>query len=122
MCIFEIPKYNFMPLSFFRAVICIAGFIFGMATAVSQNTKKPKNIILLIGDGMGLSEVSSSLYFSDEPSSFLRFNTIGLSMTSSSRELITDSAAGATAFASGIKTYNGAIGICTSMTLVWGSK
>lgn len=99
-----------MPLSFFRAVICIAGFIFGMATAVSQTTKKPKNIILLIGDGMGLSEVSSSLYFSDEPSSFLRFNTIGLSMTSSSRELITDSAAGATAFASGIKTYNGAIG------------
>ena len=80
-----------------------------------QTTQKPKNIILLIGDGMGLSEISSSLYFNDKPSNFLRFNTVGLSVTSSSKELITDSAAGATAFASGIKTYNGAIGVDRNM-------
>jgi alkaline phosphatase len=100
-----------MHPSFFRTITYISICIFGMATAVSQTTKPPKNIILLVGDGMGLSEISASLYFNDTPSNFLRFHTVGLSMTSSSRELITDSAAGATAFASGIKTYNGAIGV-----------
>jgi alkaline phosphatase len=84
--------------------------------SLGQNaSKKPKNIILMIGDGMGLSEISSSLFFNEKSSNFLRFNTIGLSMTSSSKELITDSSAGATAFASGIKTYNGAIGVDTDM-------
>ena len=87
--------------------------LLSITTLFGQNTTTthPKNIILLVGDGMGLSEISSSLYFNDKPSNFLRFQTIGLSMTSSSKELITDSAAGAAAFASGIKTYNGAIGV-----------
>lgn len=73
---------------------------------------KIKNVILLIGDGMGLSQVSSSFYFgaTEEPN-FTRFPFIGLSRTSSSSHKVTDSASGATAFASGIKTYNGAIGV-----------
>ncbi len=100
-----------MPLSLTRTFAFLAICTISFATAISQNTQKPKNIILLVGDGMGLSEISSSLYFNDKPSNFLRFNTVGLSMTSSSKELVTDSAAGATAFASGIKTYNGAIGV-----------
>jgi len=73
--------------------------------------KKPKNIILLIGDGMGLSQVSSTYFFNDQASNFDRFNSIGLIKTSASSDLITDSAAGATAFATGIKTYNGAISV-----------
>ncbi|QIE60338.1 alkaline phosphatase [Rasiella rasia] len=89
--------------------------IFCTTLAFSQQENKPKNIILLVGDGMGLSQISSSLYFNEKPSNFLRFNTVGLSMTSSSKELITDSAAGATAFASGIKTYNGAVGVNEAM-------
>ncbi|NNM22208.1 MAG: alkaline phosphatase [Flavobacteriaceae bacterium] len=76
-----------------------------------QSREKPKNIILLIGDGMGLSQVSSSEFFKEEPSHFEEFPVIGLIKTSASDMLITDSAAGATAFASGIKTYNGAIGM-----------
>ncbi len=76
-----------------------------------NSNKKPKNIILLIGDGMGLSQVSASLFFNENNSNFDRFSTIGLIKTSSFSDLITDSAAGATAFASGVKTYNGAIGV-----------
>ena len=75
------------------------------------NQKKPRNIILLIGDGMGLSEVSAAIYYKDGKPNFERFSTIGLSKTSSGSELVTDSAAGATVFASGVKTYNGAIGV-----------
>jgi len=77
------------------------------ATAV----KKPKNIILLIADGTGLSQISSSLYFNDQPSNYEKFPVVGLVKTSASDKLITDSAASATAYASGIKTYNGAVGV-----------
>ena len=82
------------------------------------SSKKPKNIIMLIGDGTGLSEVSATLFYGDKISHFERFPTVGLIKTSSSSELITDSAAGATAFANGIKTYNGAIGIAPDSTAI----
>jgi len=79
---------------------------------------KAKNVILLIGDGTGLSQVSSAFYFKKTRPNYARFKHIGLISTSSSREDITDSAAGATAFASGIKTYNGAVGIADDSTHV----
>lgn len=71
----------------------------------------PLNIILMIADGTGLSQISASQFYSVKPSNYERFKHIGLIKTSSSSDLITDSAAGATSFASGIKTYNGAIGV-----------
>jgi len=79
--------------------------------SVDSTVKQPLNVILLIGDGMGLSQVSAGYYFNDEPSSFSRFKYIGLINTSSSKEKITDSAAGATAFACGRRSYNGSIGM-----------
>ncbi len=80
---------------------------------VNQLARKdrPKNIILLIGDGMGLSQLSSSYFYKDSEPNFSRFKNIGLVKTSSSSHRITDSAAGATAYSAGIKTYNGAIGV-----------
>jgi alkaline phosphatase len=72
---------------------------------------KPKNVILLIGDGMGLSQVSSAFYYKDQTPNFKRFKNIGLIRTSSAKQKITDSAAGATAFSTGQKSYNGAIGV-----------
>jgi len=86
--------------------------------ATYTSTDKPKNIILLIGDGMGLSQVSASLYYNTEKSNFERFNQIGLIKTSASGDLITDSAASATAYSAGIKTYNGAIGVKQDTTAV----
>lgn len=80
-------------------------------TGPAVNEKKPKNIILLIGDGMGLSQVSAAIYYKDGKPNFDRFSTIGLSKTSSFSDLVTDSAAGATVFSTGVQTYNGAIGV-----------
>jgi len=79
---------------------------------------KPSNIIFLIGDGMGLSAVSSTVYYGDEVSEFGRFKEIGLIRTSSATHKVTDSAASGTAMASGIKTYNGAIGVDTAKVAV----
>lgn len=77
----------------------------------AEEPKQPKNVILLISDGGGLSQISSAYYFKEGEPNYSRFKEIGFIKTSSSKEDVTDSAAGATAFASGVKTYNGAIGI-----------
>ncbi len=70
-----------------------------------------KNIILMIGDGMGLTQISAGIYANGNRTEFERFNTVGIHKPYSSDQLITDSAAGATAFACGQKTFNGAIAV-----------
>ena len=82
--------------------------------ASKAETGKPTNIIFLIGDGMGLSEVSTGFYFGDQPSVFIRFREIGLQQTSSASHKVTDSAASGTALSTGTLTYNGAIGVDTA--------
>lgn len=76
-------------------------------TAKSQ----PRNVILLVGDGMGLSQISYALIQATERMNIEKFKSCGFSKTSASNHKITDSAAGATAFACGHKTYNGAIAV-----------
>lgn len=72
---------------------------------------KPKNLIFLIGDGMGLPQITGAMYMNDNKTVFERFKSIGFHKSNSGDNLVTDSAAGATAFASGVKSYNGAIGV-----------
>ncbi len=73
--------------------------------------KTPKNIILLIGDGMGLTQISAGLYSHGNQLHIEQMPVTGLIKTHASNKLITDSAAGATAFSCGCKTYNGAIAV-----------
>ena len=79
------------------------------ADKIALNNKP--NVILLIGDGMGLSQLSAAFYFGDSESNFARFKEVGLMMTSSAKHSITESGAAATAFSIGEKTYNNAIGV-----------
>ncbi len=78
-----------------------------------QKPNAPKNIILLIGDGMGMGQISAGTYMNDNTSALERFPIVGLHKPHCSDSLITDSAAAATSFASGIKTYYNAIGVDT---------
>lgn len=71
--------------------------------------KLPKNIILMIGDGMGISQITAGMYANGNKLNLERCKVIGLIKTNSEDDLITDSAAGATAFATGKKTKNGKI-------------
>ena len=96
---------------FLKACVLSCALLFISISCSGPESSQPKNIILLIGDGMGLTQVSSSYYFSEATPNFSRFKHIGLINTSASSHKITDSAAGATAFASGKKSYNGAIGV-----------
>jgi len=65
----------------------------------------------MIGDGMGLTQATAAMYMNGNKIAFERVPVIGLHKSYSSDNLVTDSAAGATAFACGKKTYNGAIGV-----------
>lgn len=87
----------------------ILSFLLVTSSLFAQD--KPKNVIMLIGDGMGLSQISTAFYYKNGPSNFEQFKSIGFIKTSSTSSKVTDSAAGATAFASGKKTYNGAVGV-----------
>jgi len=73
--------------------------------------KKPKNIILLIGDGMGLAQIQAGLTANHGQLNMLQLKHVGLSQTRAVNSDNTDSAAGATAMASGQKTNNRYIGM-----------
>lgn len=73
--------------------------------------KKPKNLILYIGDGMGISHITAAMTANRGRLNLEYFPYIGLSKTHSADQYITDSAAGATAIATGMKTYNNGIGV-----------
>jgi alkaline phosphatase len=76
--------------------------------------KPVKNVILIIGDGMGLSQLYAG-YTANRAAlqTFLMRHT-GLSKTSSADSYVTDSAPGSTAFSAGEKTNNRAVGISPS--------
>jgi alkaline phosphatase len=78
---------------------------------MAKPSQHAKNVILMIGDGMGLGQISAGVLYSENPLNFERFKKIGFHKSAAGNDLITDSAAGATAFACGVKTYNGAIGV-----------
>lgn len=70
-----------------------------------------KNVILLIGDGNGLTEISSSVLANGGELTLSQLKSIGMIKTSSSDDFTTDSAAAGSAIATGKKTYNRAIGV-----------
>jgi len=81
-------------------------------------TKKPRNVIMMIGDGMGVAHIYAG-YTANGGHLFLdNFKQIGFSKTQSADNYITDSAAGGTALSTGQKTYNGAIGVNTDTVAV----
>lgn len=76
-----------------------------------QAPKTAKNVILLIGDGMGPAQVYSLILTSSEKTAFERFPYSGFSITKSASNEITDSAAGGSAIATGTKSNNGCVGM-----------
>ena len=76
-----------------------------------EGSSQPTNIILMIGDGMGVSQIYAGMTVSEQPLVFEKFNHIGFHKTYSANDYITDSGAGGTALATGHKTNNGRIAL-----------
>jgi alkaline phosphatase len=74
--------------------------------------KKVKNVIFMIGDGMGLEQLSTAWVVNNRHLNITdNISKIGLQWTYSANKLVTDSAAAGTALATGNKTKNGKIGV-----------
>jgi len=73
--------------------------------------KKVKNVILMIGDGMGLTQISMAWVANHGKLNLDNFKQTGLSRTYAANKLITDSGAAGTAMATGQKSNYHAVGV-----------
>lgn len=94
-----------MPHYRFRHILTII-FIF---LAAILSAAQPRNIIFLIGDGMGIAHITAAKV-EKGTLAMERAKTIGLFTTSSLNDPVTDSAAAGTALATGYKTDNDMVG------------
>ena len=91
-------------------LLYFVSFLFPVFLLFGQE-KTAKNLIFLIGDGTGLPQISAGNYANNNFTALENFSYIGLSKTHSYDQLVTDSAASATAMACGEKTHNRVIGL-----------
>lgn len=117
--------------SFFMSVFLFLSSLFGWgankkpdvkpddsdtSAVVSDETEYDyKNVILLIGDGMGFNSINKAVKeLGLTEYSLQRMEYRGESRTKSANNSVTDSAAGGTALACGVKTNNGYVGVYPS--------
>ncbi|HIE1059453.1 TPA: alkaline phosphatase [Serratia marcescens] len=91
------------------------------ALKASLSDKTAKNVILLIGDGMGDSEITAARNYAEGAGGYFKgidalpltgqYTHYSLDRKTHKPDYVTDSAASATAWATGVKTYNGALGV-----------
>ena len=87
--------------------------VFALAASSCLAASVPKNIILLIGDGMGVGAITAARCAGPGPNGRLLMDGMpvtGFALTHPVDALVTDSAASGTALATGVKTKNGMIG------------
>lgn len=95
------------------ALIGISG-LFGMTgdkATGHDDYKEYKNVILMIGDGMGFNTLEATKKLRNVDLAMETMPVLSQSETRSLTNKVTDSAAGGTALACGVRTYNGAIGV-----------
>jgi alkaline phosphatase len=85
--------------------------VFMLILVGSCSRTEVKNVIYVIGDGMGFGAVSSLVLAEDSETGFEQAPVIGLSETCSANNYVTDSPAGGTALATGTRTKNGYLGV-----------
>ncbi len=91
------------------------------ALKASLSDKTVKNVILLIGDGMGDSEITSARNYAEGAGGYFKgidalpltgqYTHYSLDKKTHKPDYVTDSAASASAWSTGVKTYNGALGV-----------
>lgn len=86
--------------------LAILVFFFTAYSLSAQKKERPENLIIFIGDGMGVAQVYATMTASGFEMTFPKFPVTGLSITHSANSYTTDSAAGGTALATGEKTNN----------------
>ena len=106
---------------FLKTVLCASLVLAALVPADARKKKKDepavKYVFYMIGDGMGVNQViGTELYnaatgYGPARINFAHFPVRNFITTVSGSSLVTDSAAGGTALATGVKTYNNAVGV-----------
>lgn len=78
---------------------------------IDGTNAKVRNVILLIGDGMGYGALCSGMYANADALTITNLHQTGIVRTQSADNFTTDSAASGSAYATGIKTNNGYLGV-----------
>jgi alkaline phosphatase len=99
------------------AVVALLCLTAAPTPTLAQGTGTPTRLILFVGDGVGVSYWSAAAFAADRLAVH-QFPVVGLVDVRASNNRVTDSAAGATAYAAGVRTYNGAIGMGPDTTAV----
>jgi alkaline phosphatase len=105
-------KSNSLKKIVFLFSLTVTLFYLGSCAAIFPDEEpRPKNIILLIGDGMSFAHVQAGILASENQLNLEQFKDIGIIHTTSANDFVTDSGAAGTALATGVKTNNGFIGM-----------
>jgi alkaline phosphatase len=92
------------------AALTLTAFVSFSAAAA----KAPKSVVLIVGDGMGTAHFAAARFLAGDAARFTKMPVTGLVMTHSADSIVTDSAAAATAMATGVKTNNKMVGVTPS--------
>ena len=99
----ETKTYKYMKRLIFPLFMALVVLLSGC----THKESAPKNVILIVGDGMGVAQVYASVVAAKaDNSAFLRFPYSGFSRTYSLNKYRTDSSAGGTALTTGQKVEN----------------
>ncbi|MDO9153100.1 MAG: alkaline phosphatase [Paludibacter sp.] len=94
-----------------RSKLIVILYLFLSISTLSLYAKNPRNVIFMIGDGMGISQIYAAMVANGNTLNLERCTFTGLVKTYSFNDFTTDSGAGGTALACGVKTKNSMIGM-----------
>jgi len=95
--------YNYLKRLSIVFILCLS--------VLNGNAQTPKNIIFMIGDGMGLAHIYAAMTANGGHLNIEQCTYTGLTKTYSASHYITESAAAGTALACGVKTKNNMVGM-----------
>ena len=100
-----------MKVHRYRSFVLTFLFLTSTAFSASPSSPKTKNIILLIGDGMGFNQIQLTYELTGQKPFFTSLPTTGIVFTSSGSQWVTDSAAAISAMVTGHKVKNHSLSI-----------
>lgn len=95
-----------------RAVVYIVlGLVIFSSFKTDKNSQKGRNVILIVGDGMGVAQWQAGLIANKGQSNLKKFKNIGFLLTHNATSLNGAAPDHGTALATGLKSYSGAVSV-----------
>lgn len=113
----KLYKNLYLPIMLFLILFLLSGCAKNIPHPTITTSDNIKNVILIVGDGMGFNHINNAKTYFEIDDLIFENDYISSVNTSSKSIIATDSAAAATAMATGVNVYNKKIGMDGSKTL-----